>query len=969
MDGLNYDQAEAGDQYFDVSNISVVYRRLKNRNLCVFHLNIRSFNKNGDELGLLLDQMNPQPDVLVLTETWFSADYVGEIEGYTGQHVYRCNRRGGGVSIFVKKKHKFKIIPQYSYVGLNLEICSGKLDIGGENFIVHGVYRPPDRDIKLFTEELLAIVNVHRVDDSVFLVGDMNVDLINPTVLESEFFDMLRASSFVSIVNAITHVTPNGGTCIDHVWFNRLYDVEAGVIRVDISDHYPVFAIIPVQSHSNEYFLKRFRDHSNNSLMSVRDRLQEFSGELLPVLEGGNIDINAAVEFFNDSLVNIYNECCPIRSKRLSYGRCKKPWISPQLKECIDRKYELFRQFKLGIVSLQLYNTFKNQVTRMIRKAKNRFFLDRFRSNSNDARETWKSINSLVGRVNKKSGPVEILSGSNLENNPQTIAQCFNSYFTHIADDLNKQIPLTNVSPLRYMGDRMPNSFFSSPCTDTDVRSVVSCMKNKSCDINTVPIFIYKACVDVLSPLIAGLFNLSVAAGTFPHSMKTARVIPIFKSGDPTLTNNYRPISTLPILSKILEKLMHKQLMYFLSSNSILSPCQFGFRSNSSTSDAILEFLDCAANILDRRESLLTVYLDFSKAFDTVQHTILLDKLSHIGIRGGVLDWFRSYLMGRKQYVTVNGCNSDLLSVSTGVPQGSVLGPTLFLLYINDMWRCSDGLRFIHFADDTTVFGSGSDVDVLAANLNVQLENVYTWLCCNRLSLNVKKSSCMLISHRRNITVPSITIADAEIGVVREAKFLGIIIDDKLSFRPHTVELCKKLSRSVGILNRISGLIPPTAKMNIYYSLIYSRISYGIVAWGKSSVGNARHIERLLHKARKIVLFPGRQNRCSKFLNFQSVYTYFTCVKLYRVVKLNHHPYFMRNFANLLPQHSHSTRFSSQVRFLPPFYSKSLCQKHFMFQSISLWNALPAELRESRSLARFRTDLKKELLLSQHISG
>jgi len=952
MRELDYDHITVHNQYCDIGDLPGMSSWIDNRNLCVFHLNIRSFNRNGDEMSLLLDQMNPRPDVLILSETWFTADTIGEIHGYAGQHIYRCDRRGGGVSIFVKKGYKFAVIPRYSYVGANLEICSIRLETGSESLVVHGVYRPPDRDFRLFSDELLGIVTSDGLNDHTLVVGDMNVDLISPSVLESQLFDMLRASSFLPLINLPTHVTPNRGTCIDHIWSNRLRDVKAGVIRVDISDHYPVFAVIPVRSHAEDILVKRFRDHSDSSLGRLQEELRVFSCEFSEVLHYNSIDINTAVEIYNDSIIDIYNKCCPIRSKCLPRGRCKKPWISNQLRECVNRKYELFRLYKMGQVSLQTYNAFKNQVTGIMKKAKTRYFLGKFNSYSADARETWKSINSLIGRNNRKSHPVELLSESGITNDSHAMAQCFNLYFTRIAADLDKKIPNSNVAPLHYMGDRIQNSFFVKPCTDFDVRTIINRMKNKSCDLNSVPIYIYKTCVQVLSPVIASLFNLSVSAGMFPSSLKTARVIPIFKSGEPTFTSNYRPISTLPILSKIFEKLMHKQLLSFLSCNNILSPCQFGFRSNSSTSDAILEFLDNAANILDRKNSLLTVFLDFSKAFDTVNHKILLDKLCHVGVRGMVLEWFRSYLSGRKQYVSVNGSNSDLLDIQTGVPQGSVLGPTLFLLYVNDMCKCSDGLQFLHFADDTTVFSSGGEVNELAARMNVQLNNVYSWLCSNRLSLNVKKSSCMLITHRKDRIVPTVTVANTSVDVVSEAKFLGIIIDDKLSFKQHAVDLCKKLSRSVGMMNRISELVPPAAKIKIYYSLIYSRVSYGIVAWGKSRVGNAVHIERLLRKARNIVSFQARHIQSFKFLNFQSIYKYFTCVKLYNVVKLNHHPYFVQNFNSLLPQHAHNTRFSSQTRFLPPFYSKAVCQKQFMFRSVELWNALPVELRESRSLAR-----------------
>jgi len=961
MDDMN-------ERYYELDDLTELFQRLNTHNLSVLHLNIRSFHRNGDELGLLIDQMDTRPDILVLTETWFSHGYQGELRGYDSHHIYRYNRRGGGVSIFIKNGIKFEVLSQFSYLSNNMEICSVRLNINRESIIVHGVYRPPDKDIRLFTDEMVGIITANGMDVHVLVVGDMNIDLVSPSVPESEFIDMFRASSYVPIINIPTHFTPNRETCIDHMWYNKLFNVVAGVIRVDVSDHYPVFSVLPLQSRSDDYFIKQFRDHSGSSLIRLRDELSKFCVEFVKSLKYDNIDIDTAVEVYDDGLKNVYNMCCPVRSKRLPIGKCRKPWISNELKSCILRKHQLFRLQRQGEISFQVYNAFKNQVTSIIRRAKTKFFLNKFRSNSNNVKDTWKTINFLAGKSRKKIGPSEILSNSGVTHDPQTIAESFNSYFTSIPQELDSKIPNVDVAPRDYMGDNMQNSFFVRGCSDLDVRTVIGGMKNKPCNLKSVPVFIYKCCSELLSPVIAELFNKSVSSGKFPTSLKTARITPVFKSGEITLTSNYRPISTLPILSKIFEKLMYKQLQNFLSINEILSPNQFGFRNNSSTSDAVVEFLDRATGVLDQKSSMIAVFLDFSKAFDTVKHDILIDKLYVLGVRGLILEWFKTYLVGRKQYVCVNGCDSSLLSVQTGVPQGSVLGPILFLIYINDMSRSSDRLQFVHFADDTTVCSSGNDIDVLVADINSQLSNVYSWLCSNRLSLNIRKSSCMLISNKRDGVVPSINIAGVDVDFVSEAKFLGILIDDRLTFKSHTTQLCKKLSQSIGMLNRISGLVPPAAKTYIYYSLIYSRVSYGIVAWGRGSVGSARHLERLLSKARKVVTYPSRVNCHRKFLNFLSIFKYFTCLKLYKTVKLDQHPYFVHCFNSLLPRHSHDTRFSSEVRFTPPFYSKAICQRFFVFQAVGFWNELPAEVRNCPSLTKFKTALKAELLLIQDIS-
>jgi len=619
-------------------------------------------------------------------------------------------------------------------------------------------------------------------------------------------------------------------------------------------------------------------------------------------------------------------------------------------------------------VSFERYNIFKNHVTRMLKREKSKYFERKFESTYGDAAGTWRTINSLVGRKNTKSIPSELIYDNTVYSSTKDIASCFNSYFTAVAMNLDRDIPQNDVSPTEYMGDRVQSSLFVGPATEQDVKTVICSLKNGSGGLHTVPIFIYKTCASVLSSIMAKLFNLSVSLGTFPSCLKVARVIPIFKAGNTSSPGNYRPISTLPIMSKIFEKLMYRQLIVFLKSMNILSPCQFGFRKNCSTSDAVLEFVDCANNILDQKMSMLTVFLDFSKAFDTVKHEILIDKLEHLGIRGLAKEWFRSYVCGRRQYVDVSGDRSELLNIQNGVPQGSVLGPVLFLLYINDMSRCSFKLKFIHFADDTTAFGYGDNIHALADEMNEELNRIYLWLCSNRLSLNIEKTSFMVLSDKKQLDViPNIRINDVNVHIVREAKFLGVLIDCGLTFRAHVDSVCKKISKNIGMLNRISWLVPPVAKKSIYFSLIYPYVVYGVVVWGGRSVGNYNHVNRLLKRATKMVShpYPIYYGPTRGFLNFESIYKYFTLVKIFRVIKLDQHLYFKNLVNELLPIHEHATRFNSCGYLKPPYYSKAKCQKSFFYVSVKLWNELSDEIKSCDQLRKFRKLVRGELIRFQ----
>ena len=416
---------------------------------------------------------------------------------------------------------------------------------------------------------------------------------------------------------------------------------------------------------------------------------------------------------------------------------------------------------------------------------------------------------------------------------------------------------------------------------------------------------------------------------------------------------------------------MYNRLIKYFDKYDILFNNQFGFRKNRSTSIALLNLLDKITSAIDQKKYTIGVFLDLSKAFDTVNHAILFDKLEHYGIRGLALEWIKNHFCSRVQYVEYDGTSSSPSTIKCGVPQGSILGLLFFLIYINDLCNASDVIDLVLFADDTNLFFSHNDLSYLMETINSEMFQLSNWFLANKLSINVKKSNFMIFKPRQNRQKIDlkIEINSYRIVQVRQVVFLGIILDEYISWKPHISHIASKTSKSIGIIFRSSFYLSKHALLTLYYSLVLPYIQYCILVWVSTYSSNPNHIALLQKRVVRIInkeKFDAHTDpilKELKILKLDDIYLF----HLGKFMYLFQNNLLPRPFGNLILRtnqvHYYNTRSSNQNLFYVPFCRTNLRQFCVHYQGPSFVNTLSSDIQNASSVSQFKTFLKKYLLL------
>ena len=971
----NDPQSESITSNYYTENQFIRYFSPRLKEFSLAHFNIRSANRNFDNLKLLLANLNYSPSVIGLTETWFSdipnpMHYLPNYEVVTNNRV---DRVGGGVALYIDKKYNFSIIQNLTVLNNTMETLFIEIDIAkNKNIVIGVIYRPPQsnpRDFITHIQEMLSFLTQN--ENPCFILGDFNINLLNShsNPIPQEFLEALLSNSFAPLIVKPTRLTGLSATLIDNIFTNVQPLPESGILLSDLTDHFPVFCHMNIKNeHHTPSPREKVRIINDDNLSLFKESLS--NADWTEVFDSSNTD-DAFNAFMSTTLFH-FNTHIPLRDKnRCNYKKVPRaPWLTRSLLKSINRKNNLFYKSKVDPSVKKKYETYRNKLTSIIRMEKKNYFTNKFNDHKNDIKQTWKIINNVLNKSSVKAQISQIEHNGTLISEPNVLSETFNTYFANIGETLAKNIPPVNKSFFDYLENPVANTIFFTPVTVYELCNIINDLPNKkSHGHDGVDNCVLKQIVLQIAEPLVHIFNLSLTSGVVPGKMKTAKVVPIFKKGNKLNLSNYRPISLLTSLSKILEKIIYKRTVTFLKDNKVFCNFQFGFREKHSTSHAILTLINTITSAIDKSLHTIGIFLDFSKAFDTIDHTILLHKLSHYGIRGKALEWFRNYLSNRNQYVSLNGHNSPIMPINCGVPQGSLLGPLLFIIYINDFHKSSSILSFILFADDSNLFYSHRDPATLLSTINSELNRVTDWIKANKLSLNLKKTYYMLFSNTLTTLPANILFDKVPIEKVKNTKFLGIIIDDKLSWKSHTDNLSKLISRNIGVLNKLKYMFPSSVLLSLYFTLCFPYLNYGILAWGNSTCQQLNRLLLLQKKAMRVVCNTGYLSHTDqlfldkKVLKVSDLYLFNLGQFMFKLINNELPNVFTDLFISNNALHNYPTRQSNFFHL--PLTRTLLAHKTFVFTGPKFWNSLDPSLKDIERLHRFKREIKS-LLLKQY---
>lgn len=924
----------------------------------IAHINLRSIFTGFNEFSTLI--LEKDLDVVMVTETWLSGDISSDIVTIPGYRFFRKDRatRGGGVGAYVKLCFNCQLLLIDFVVRDDFEYIVIKINLPSTTLAICAVYRPPNTNFNNLLNNFDEILStICPSFDTIICLGDFNVNFFN---INNSIDDCFQSYNFIQLINEPTRVTDVSSTLIDPIFINNAeLVISSGTILADgISDHRMVFCDIKtLKCKMKPKFVsfRCFKDFVLNDFLNDLYNLPWFD-----IIYENNIDNKIAL--FNEFIITMFNIHAPIKNVRVTKPRA--PWLTSNLKLILkerDRALQKYKHTKTDIDKTR-YKNLRNYSVSMVRAEKRGYLNSVF--HQNNTRNTWSALKSLNLRSNNDTVLPEELA------DPNDINNYFASFFQNVSNNCDEQIEYYNNN------FKDPNVSFQFKHTTVDeVNKCLHNIKTEAYGVDGISSVMLKYCSPFIDQFITHIINCCIEQNYFPHLWKVAIGKPLAKIKDPTTFSDLRIISILPAISKIFERILHNQIYEFTVLYKILSDSQCGFRKGFSTASALAVVTDEILSALDKGLVSVLVLLDFSKAFDTINHKLICAKLKFYGFLPSAVSLITSYLSDRSQKIVVNNISSTNLNIMSGVPQGSILGPLLFIIYTTELINSISDCKVQAYADDTVLYKhfpvENSDQSVL--DVNSELTWIRSLSIEHDLKLNSSKSKIMLFGSKNKVNYIMdnfhFDIDGIILPIVKEANCLGVNLDTNFRFKTHIKKLMQRSFSSLKLIYSNRHLLNYKLRIMLCDSLVLSHFNYCDFIYGfcidqfdknrLQKVQNSccrmifglRKFDHISHKIKDV-----------NWLNMNSRREHHLCNFVHKILNTNSSSTLKNKFTVHAGIHNRNTRFKN--KFVIPQHHTSMFKRSFIFNAICSYNSLPEQFKVF-NINKFKYKHKEFLRLKQ----
>ena len=726
--------------------------------------------------------------------------------------------------IFVRDTYKFS---KYESPVVNGIIESTSIIVG--NLILTSIYRPPSGNKNQFVEKLTEWIESIG-GKKIYIAGDFN---LNYNSNDITYYRAIEESTELKpSITGITRVASN--TCIDNILTNIQGNHK--VSNISIADHLGLISKIEANIEKKSKKRYEYRDMREENWSKFGLELEKI------VITGSNVEEKWS-KLLNDIKL-VVDTSFPVRQSKVKYMFV----MSRGLTKSKHKKNKLLREYKAGRIAKEVYTRYNKIYRKLVFKEQENNFNKNITECGTDSKKRWRTLKEEL-KINSSKEEIDtLIVDDRVVVNKNDIAKSFKNHFETCANRLAENIP--DYGECEILIDQQPAWNFQRITRKELIETIESLVPKASCGYDLLSNRMIKKEKIKFCNLTLELINETITNGVFPEALKIAKVIPIYKKGDKSNMNNYRPISLLPVLSKIVEKILNKQITAKLDEYHLIDDNQYGFRSEHSTEDAVVKFVDQIERLLPNNKYVISIHIDVSKAFDSCNHEIMRKKLKRIGLSGSSLDLMTSYMRDRVQEIWIeNECGGRFI-INIGVGQGTVLGPTLFKIYIMDMHLATE-LFSLRFADDSNFIGSGNNKENTETKINDELAKLYTWFCKNKLTLHPDKSRVVIFTRDKllNIKLGGKILMRCGYGLQEEGvKFLGVTIDENLDWKLQTKNVKKKINKGNYLLWRYKNSLSTSMKRTIYESFVRTHLTYCLPVWGAKKTAELTDLKKAVKR-------------------------------------------------------------------------------------------------------------------------